>query len=60
MERNSVHFGVYGGLEQLLFHRLKTVKDLQPVCDISSMLEQLQVAQSLGSYPLLLELLTRD
>lgn len=48
VRQDSVHVGVYGGLDQLLFFRLKNDKDLEQICDVSSMLEQLQVAQSLG------------
>lgn len=48
LRQDSVHVGVYGGLDQLLFFRLRGDKDLDQICDVSSMLEQLQVAQSLG------------
>ncbi|KAH8146891.1 uncharacterized protein LAJ45_08970 [Morchella importuna] len=46
-EPNSVYAGVFGGLDDLLFHRLK--KDMNTICDLSSMLEQLQIAQNLDS-----------
>lgn len=45
-EPNSVYAGVFGGLDDLLFHRLKT--NMSTICDLSSMLEQLQIAQNLG------------
>jgi hypothetical protein len=45
-EPNSFHVGVFGGLCELLFFRLR--HNMNTISDLSSMLEQLQIAQNLG------------
>ncbi|KAI5837906.1 hypothetical protein DFP73DRAFT_600345 [Morchella snyderi] len=42
----SPHFGVWGGLERLSYHRLD--KNWDQMWDFSSMLEQIQLAETLG------------
>lgn len=44
----SPHFGVWGGLERLSYHRLR--KNWDQMWDFSSMLEQIQIAETLGVY----------